>query len=217
MIFYPIIDADGFLTGSISEAGLNLSDVQNVVFVSPPGIPLQPLQKYRWESGAWVVRTDYRGHVWYDPDEPDANQHRPSTWSDAPPAGWLLWSPGQDRTPSAAAVLRKAKADKWSEIKSAAAAATNGGFVAGGFNWDSDLATQQAMQLTWQDMKEADGPTSVSWYTAEGVAKTLTAAQFKNLARALRTHLAAQRDKGATLRAAITAATTPAEVAAVSW
>ncbi len=124
------------------------------------------------------------------------------------------WSLGQwvdDRT------LDQAKFQKLNEIRLAAIASATGGFVAGGFNWDSDLATQQRMQLTWQDMKEADGPTSVTWHTKEGDSKTLTPAQFKALARALRNHLAQQQDRAATLRETINAATTVAQVAAISW
>lgn len=213
---YPTIDADGFLNGSISEAGLNLSTPDGVVFQSIPGTTLQPMQRWRWVNAAWAAVTDHRGHSWYDPEDPD-RVHRPATWDDAPPPGWLYWVPSQNQTPSAAAVLRKAKKLKWDQIKEQAQAAALGGFTAGSFNWDSDLATQQRMQLTWQDMKEADGPTTVVWHTTEGAAKTLTQAQFKALARALRNHLAAQQDKAATLRAAISAATTPAEVDAVSW
>jgi hypothetical protein len=217
MNFYSTIDADGFLSGSMSEVGLNLSNnASNVVFDSPPGLPLGDMQKYRWENGAWAIRTDHRGHSWYDPENPE-NVHRPASWNDAPPVGWLRWAPGTPQTPSDAAILRKAKADKWQQIKSMAESAAAGGFAAGGFNWDSDLGTQQRMQLTWQDMKESDGPASVTWYTKEGVAKTMTPAQFKSLARALRNHLAQQQDRAATLRTAISTATTAAEVAAISW
>jgi hypothetical protein len=113
--------------------------------------------------------------------------------------------------------LAERKLIKWREIKATATRAGISGFTAGGFNWDSDLATQQAMQLTWQDMKEADGPTTVQWYDANGTTRNLTASQFKNLCRALRTHLETQRTKAATLRAQINAATTQAELDAITW
>ena len=113
--------------------------------------------------------------------------------------------------------LAELKLAKGLEIKRAMSAAINGGFTAGSFTWDSDLAAQQQMQLTWQDMKEADGPTTVTWYTSDGAAKTLNLTQFKALARALRNHIQAQKDKAATLRAQIVAATTADEVAAIVW
>lgn len=129
----------------------------------------------------------------------------PATW-DMATKSWVNARP-----------LDQLKTLKWRVIKRAAQEAAVGGFIAGGFDWDSDLDTQLRMQLKWQDINEADGPSTVTWRTAAGVPKTLTKAQFKALARAMMSHLEAQQDKATTLRAQIQAATTPAEVAAVSW
>jgi hypothetical protein len=106
------------------------------------------------------------------------------------------------------------KTVKWKAIKAAAHAAAIGSFVAAGFNWDSDLETQQALSVTIQDMTTGD---TTVWYTAEGAAKTLTFAQMKALGRAMRNHLQAQQAKAATLRTQIAAATTKAELDAITW
>jgi hypothetical protein len=109
------------------------------------------------------------------------------------------------------------KTDKWRQIKTACAAVSTGGFTAATVPWDSDLAAQQRMQLAWQDMREADGPTTVQWYDANGTTRNLNATQFKALCRALRNHLQAQQDKLMALRTQIDAATTVAELEAITW
>jgi hypothetical protein len=119
--------------------------------------------------------------------------------------------------PPPAATLNELKATKWGRIKASLKGAVTGGFTAGGYTWDSDADSQQAMMLTLQDMAEAGGPATVKWMTADGQLLPLTAAQLRGLARALRQHVQTQREKAATLRTQIAAATTKAELDAITW
>jgi hypothetical protein len=125
--------------------------------------------------------------------------------------------PGMPFPPLPQPPLAELKLWKHHDIRRAASIASSGGFTAATVQWDSDLAAQQRMQLAWQDMREADGPTTVQWYDANGTTRNLNAAQFKALCRALRTHLQAQQDKLMALRAQIDAATTVAELEAITW
>jgi hypothetical protein len=216
MSLFAKIDAEGFLAGFISDVVVDPLNLDNVIFEPVPDMPLVGMAKWRWQDGAWVARTNVRGHVWYNPEEPD-QVHRPTAWDDLPPVGWSYWTPGENPVISEAAQLRRARAKKLDEMQAAGKAAAISGFTAGGFPWASTLEAQQAIQLTWQDMQEADGPTSVQYPDANGVERTLTKIQFKGLGRALRTHLETQRTKLATRKAQIAAATTVAEIEAISW
>lgn len=113
--------------------------------------------------------------------------------------------------------LADAKLDKWAEIKRARDAVEHGGFTAGAYQWDSDLESQQAMSLALQDMAAAGGPATVNWTTKINEVVTLNLTQMRALVRACRAHIQTQRDKAATLRAQIQAATTKGQVDAIQW
>jgi hypothetical protein len=116
MMLYPTIDAAGFVDGELSELAIHPRNIERTVAVPLPEGPLAPLHKWRWHEGAWTPQRDYRGETYYNPDNTD-EEHRPSAWDDAPPAGWLRWVPGESKTVHAAEELKKARAAKWAQVK----------------------------------------------------------------------------------------------------
>lgn len=130
-----------------------------------------------------------------------------------PPRGyrWIRDTLVDERT------LDQARKQKWTEIKRARDAAEEADFTIGGYTFDADRRSQAAIAAAVQDMTLQGGPASVSWTLADDTTITVTANQMKAVLRGIRAHVQTQRDKAAVLRDAILAATTVAEVDALSW
>lgn len=113
--------------------------------------------------------------------------------------------------------LADLKAEKWAVIKAARDAAEFGGFTWDGSTFDSDLISQSRIQGATQLAGLAPMTFSLDWTLADNSVRTLNALQMIAVGEALGGHVATQHAIGRGLRAAIEAATTPAEVDAVAW
>lgn len=122
------------------------------------------------------------------------------------------WAPGSDDT------VATAKARRWSAIKAERRRHVAGTFTAAGKTYNCNreaitLATHGAMlakaalDLTW----------TKTWTLADNTSATLTADQVLTVARAFDDYIGALWVTGRTLRAQIAAATTIAQVEAITW
>ena len=108
------------------------------------------------------------------------------------------------------------KLAKWEIIKQARSSAEFGGFTWDGSPFDSDAISQSRIQGALQLADMAPGFT-IDWTLANNSVRNLSAADLANVGAALGMHVATQHDKARTLRSQIDAATTVAEVEAVTW
>ena len=108
------------------------------------------------------------------------------------------------------------KLAKWEIIKQARSSAEFGGFTWDGSPFDSDAISQSRIQGALQLAAMVPGFT-VDWTLANNSARNLNAADLANVGAALGMHVAAQHAKARLLRSQIEAATTVAEVDAVTW
>lgn len=112
--------------------------------------------------------------------------------------------------------LSDLQAAKWAQIKRDRDEAEFGGFTWDGSPFDSDAISQSRIQGAVQLAAMAPGFT-IDWTLANNTARNLSAADLANVGAALGMHVAAQHAKARTLRSQIEAATTVAEVDAVTW
>lgn len=112
--------------------------------------------------------------------------------------------------------LNDIKLAKWAIIKQARSSAEFGGFTWDGSPFDSDAISQSRIQGAVQLAAMAPGFT-IDWTLANNSVRNLSAADLANVGAALGMHVATQHAKARTLRSQIEAATTPAEVEAVTW
>ena len=112
--------------------------------------------------------------------------------------------------------LSDLQAAKWAQIKRDRDEAEFGGFTWDGSPFDSDAISQSRIQGAVQLAAMAPGFT-IDWTLANNSVRNLSAADLANVGAALVMHVAAQHDKARTLRSQIEAATTVAEVDAVTW
>lgn len=105
---------------------------------------------------------------------------------------------------------------KWEQIKRARSSAEFGGFTWDGSPFDSDAISQSRIQGAVQLAAMAPEFT-IEWTLADNSARNLSAADLANVGAALGIHVATQHAKARTLRSQIEAATTAAEVDAVTW
>jgi len=91
-----------------------------------------------------------------------------------------------------------------------------GGFTWDGSPFDSDAISQSRIQGAVQLAATAPGFT-IDWTLANNSVRNLSAADLANVGAALGMHVATQHAKARTLRSQIEAATTVAEVDAVTW
>ena len=108
------------------------------------------------------------------------------------------------------------KVAKWAQIKRDRDEAEFGGFTWDGSPFDSDAISQSRIQGAVQLAAMAPGFT-IDWTLANNSVRNLSAADLANVGAALGMHIAAQHAKARTLRSQIEAATTVAEVDAVTW
>lgn len=112
--------------------------------------------------------------------------------------------------------LGEQKADQWTSIKKARDTQEFGGFVWDGSGFDSDPLSQQ--RITGAALLASmDSSFSIDWTLSDNAVRTLNHTQMISVGQALSVHVETCHAKGRSLRAQIEAATTAAEVAAISW
>lgn len=112
--------------------------------------------------------------------------------------------------------LSDLQAAKWAQIKRDRDEAEFGGFTWDGSPFDSDAISQSRIQGAVQLAAMAPGFT-IDWTLANNSVRNLSTADLANVGAALGMHVAAQHAKARLLRSQIEAATTVAEVDAVTW
>ena len=112
--------------------------------------------------------------------------------------------------------LSDLQAAKWAQIKRDRDEAEFGGFTWDGSPFDSDAISQSRIQGALQ-LAALIPDFSIDWTLADNTARNLSAADLANVGAALGMHVAAQHAKARLLRSQIEAATTVAEVDAVTW
>ena len=112
--------------------------------------------------------------------------------------------------------LSDLQAAKWEQIKRDRDEVEFGGFTWDGSPFDSDAISQSRIQGAVQLAAMAPGFT-IDWTLADNTARNLNGEDLANVAAALGMHVATQHAKARTLRSQIEAATTVAEVDAVTW
>ena len=105
---------------------------------------------------------------------------------------------------------------KWEQIKRARVNAEFGGFTWDGSPFDSDAISQSRIQGAVQLAAVAPGFT-IDWTLANNSVRNLNGEDLANVSAALGMHIAAQHANARLLRSQIEAATTVAEVDAVTW
>lgn len=112
------------------------------------------------------------------------------------------------------------KAAQWIKVKQARSSAEYAGFTWEGSTFDSDALSQNritgAASLA-QIAGSFDAPFTIDWVLADNTVRALDRLEMLQVGVALGAHVATQFAKGVTLRAQIEAATTAAEVEAISW
>lgn len=109
---------------------------------------------------------------------------------------------------------------KWAQIKQARAKEEYAGFTWNSTIFDSDVISQNRITgaVMLAQMAIAGGqPYSIEWTLKDNTVRTLTAQDMLAVGTALGAHVQTQFSKGQALRAQIEAATTQAEVEAISW
>lgn len=112
--------------------------------------------------------------------------------------------------------LSDLQATKWAQIKRDRDEAEFGGFTWDGSPFDSDAISQSRIQGAVQLAAMAPGFT-IDWTLANNSVRNLNGEDLANVGAALGMHVAAQHAKARLLRSQIEAATTVAEVDAVTW
>lgn len=112
--------------------------------------------------------------------------------------------------------LDQIKADQWSVIKEARAAAEFSSFIWDGSEFDADALSQQRI-IGAAQLAEINPSFEIDWTLADNSVRTLNSAQMKSVGTALGAHVNAQHVKARSLRVQIENATTRAEVEAVTW
>ena len=106
--------------------------------------------------------------------------------------------------------------DKWAEIKAARSADEFGTFVWNSHTFDCDEVSQRRIQGAVQ-LAALDSSVTMDWTLADNTVQTFNATELQQIGQALAAHVNACHVKGREKRAAIDAATTEAELDAISW
>lgn len=116
--------------------------------------------------------------------------------------------------------LDEVKAQRWAQIKAQRDAIEFGGFTWSDDEFDSDAESQArimgAVQMALIAV-QAEQPFTIDWTLADNTVRSMSAADIVSAGLALGAHVAAAHGIARTLRAAIEACTTAAEVEAISW
>lgn len=113
--------------------------------------------------------------------------------------------------------LASQKVDAWARIKAARRGADAAGFTHGGSTYQSDDESRARLQMEVMEAVQAGAGWSTTWVLADNTEVILTRAQMLSVGRALRDRLRANHAQARTLRAAIDAATSTAELEAITW
>lgn len=114
--------------------------------------------------------------------------------------------------------LEDLKVQQWLTIKAARDEAEFGGFAWDGSVFDSDPQSQSRIQGGVQlATMAAEQPFSIDWTLADNTVRTLSAPDMIAVGVALGAHVQGVHATARALRAQIEAATTAAEVEAISW
>jgi hypothetical protein len=137
----------------------------------------------------------------------------------ARPGPWCLWSMTEmdwidQRAPGAA--LAQAKVAAWDAVKASRDAAINAQLSTEVGNFDAGPCSRAAM-VEALALGGWTGEEVINWTTAGNQAVALTLAQLSAVARLVAQRTQACHDQARQLRQQIDAATTPAELAAVTW
>lgn len=119
-----------------------------------------------------------------------------------------------------ARTLGEVKAQRWAQIKAQRDAVEFGGFTWSGDEFDSDAESQARIMGAVQMAliaAQAEQPFAIDWTLADNTVRSMSAADIVSAGLALGEHVAAAHGIARTLRAAIDACTTAAEVEAVAW
>jgi len=147
------------------------------------------------------------------------------------PEGKVLAKDGASlRAPRAAETLARARAARWEYLKDRRQQALDGGVTWNGHRWDTEeddinriartlSSWQRALALPPEAQAQLPGlvPTSVSWTTANDIEVDLTLQQLATLDAVISLHVGTVFGTAKALRAAINAAATLDQVAAVDW
>jgi hypothetical protein len=188
-----VIDTTGEIVSVLNvpdEATAQLNTPQGCSIID--GSPTYP-------SGYW------NGTTWVDrPHQPNSYD----TW-DATQKQWV-----DPRT------LSQAQNDQWALVKAARNTTIYSGFVWNNFTFDSDPDAQQfiigavVMAMLAQQNNESF---SVNWVLQDNQVHTLNAQDMINVGLGLGAFVQAQINQGASLYTQIMAATTVADVVAITW
>jgi hypothetical protein len=137
----------------------------------------------------------------------------------ARPGPWCLWSMVEmdwidQRAPGVA--LAEAKAATWNAIKAARDAAISAQLSTEFGNFDAGPCSRAAM-VEALALGGWAGEDTINWTTADNQSVALTPAQLSAVARLLAQRTQACHDQARQLRQQIDAATTTAELAAITW
>lgn len=158
----------------------------------------------------------------------------------APPFEWLqasddvttAWTvnPNKRLVQPPARSLQVLRDERWEYLRQRRQAALDGGIEWGGYRWDStpdDMMRIATRALTWRNAMQLPDklkerlpgpiPESVSWTTEDNREVPLTVDDLTLLDAAMAIHTEIQFGIGKALRAALAAASTAAEIAAIDW
>lgn len=131
-----------------------------------------------------------------------------------PPQPYMRWASGAWFDPRP---LDSVKSDKWGEIKKSRDATEHGGFTWDGSVFDSDPVSQSKIIGAVQLANMNPASFLIDWTLQDNTVRALSGANMVAVGQALAVHVNAQHVLGRTLRQQIDAATTVAEVNAISW
>ena len=211
--FFPTVDGDGFLSGSIAAVAVNKRNQHSVVRTQLPTTPLGQFDKWRWVGRAWVAEKDYRGHSWYNPEN-TGEVHAAERFNDAPPPGWAWWAPGKNRVVGEVEALTRAKDEKWANVKKRRNAAEYGTLAWEGSTFDADVTSRNRLMGVAMAAQQRGGPPAeIMWRLADNSSRRLTTAQLADVNAALWQRAVDAHTRAAELRSQINACTSLRDLA----
>lgn len=203
-------DADGYLIGSQQADPDPLTPGAYLVpggCVGTPPPSLAANECAHWSGGAWSKRPDHRGTVYW---LADGSEHTVTERGVALPVGALTTKP-----PKPLATL---KSEKIAQIDAAYNAAIQQDVTYMGTTFQADAASQDVLVKTLVTLNAAGATPPGFWWKDEANNQvTMTLAELNGLAMAMWAQGQVAFSHKDDLKAQVAAATTDAEVAAVTW
>lgn len=176
--------------------------------LSPEGPPsVSGQQAAVWENGAWAIKPDHRGEVWYDGHD---NPMMVEEIGDPAENGWTRNNPPAEPEPPS--TLSEAIPAKLTELAGKRYAVETGGTMLGTMPLNTDRQTCAIITAAYVKAMADPAFTVPNWKLADGVFVTLDAATIMAVADAMSAHVQAAFDREATLSAQIMALETAAAV-----